>query len=94
MSNTPLADAMRSKLQSKFSPSKLEIIDESALHVGHRGAAEHSMEHGAGESHFKIEIVSLAFDGQSRLARQRAVLDAIAEEVASIHAISISAYAP
>jgi BolA protein len=94
MTDTPLADAMQAKLQSAFSPSHLEIIDESALHAGHRGASEHSAEHGAGESHFKIVIVADGLAGLSRLARQRAVLDAISDEVAQIHAISISASAP
>ena len=48
-----------------------------------------------GESHFNIVVVSDAFEGQSRLARQRAVNDLLRAELAGpVHALSVRALTP
>lgn len=74
------------KLQAAFSPDVLEVINESHLHAGHAGSP------GTGDSHFKVVIKAGAFNGESRLARQRAVMDTLKEELAGpIHALSIQA---
>ncbi|MBW8735242.1 MAG: BolA family transcriptional regulator [Asticcacaulis sp.] len=84
-----IADRIRSKLNQAFAPLRLDIQDDSAKHSGHSGARE------GGESHFSVTIVSEAFKGQSRVARQRQVNAALAEELKGpIHALSISALAP
>jgi len=83
------ADAIRKKLHNAFRPERLEVIDDSARHAGHSGAAE------AGESHFNVVIVSSAFQGQGRLQRQRSIYAALAEELAGpVHALSLKALAP
>jgi BolA protein len=42
-----------------------------------------------------VTIVSAAFAGQSRLARQRLVYEALAEELATrVHALSLTTLAP
>ena len=81
---------IETKLNVAFSPSTLVIENESHLHAGHSGAAEHAAEHGDTPSHIHIIIAAAPFEGQSRLARHRAVLDTIAEEVAQLHAIRLT----
>ena len=71
-----------------LSPTVLEIHDDSAEHAGHAGAA-------AGGGHFSVTIVSEAFEGLSRLARHRAVLDRVGDLIPHpVHALAIHAYAP
>jgi BolA protein len=85
-----VTEQIRDKLTRAFAPERLEVIDDSARHAGHEGAAG-----GRGETHFDVEIVSAVFTGQSRVARQRAVNAALAEELSGpVHALSIRARAP
>lgn len=84
-----VADRMRDKLTAAFAPDWLDVIDVSDRHAGHAGARE------GGESHFDVVIVAAAFEGRSRLERQRAVTAALREELAGpVHALSIRASAP
>jgi BolA family transcriptional regulator, general stress-responsive regulator len=77
------------KLTAAFAPVALTVTDDSALHAGHAGAPE------GGESHFTVQIVSAAFSGQSRIARHRAINQALAEELAGpVHALAVKAKAP
>ena len=88
-----IASAIKEKLTKAFNPSHLEVIDESHKHAGHAGAAAHADEHGSGESHFHVVIKAESFEDMSRLARHRAVMDAISEEMKTVHALSLSASA-
>ena len=82
-------DGLRERLTAAFEPSHLEIIDDSGKHAGHSGARPE------GESHFSVEIESAAFEGLTRVARQRLVNQAVAEQFAAgLHALSIRARAP
>ena len=84
-----VADKIKEKLAAELNPQKLTIIDESVKHAGHAGARPE------GESHFRVEVVSSAFEGQNRIARQRLVYKALAEELATdIHALNIDAKTP
>lgn len=84
-----VADRLRTKLAAAFAPAELEIIDESARHAGHAGARPE------GETHFRVRIVSPAFAGMSRIARQRRVHEILADELSTrVHALSIEARAP
>lgn len=84
-----VARAISAKLAAAFAPASVEVIDESARHAGHAGARE------GGESHFRVTIVSQKFAGLGRIARHRAVNDALAEELAGpVHALTVSATAP
>ena len=58
---------MRETLTVAFAPSRLEIVNESEMHAGHRSSP------GTGESHFRILIVSDKFTGRSRVDRHRLV---------------------
>ncbi len=91
-----VAAAMAAKMQAAFSPVLLEIIDESHKHAGHAHAVTRPGRAGeAGETHFKVKVVSAAFEGKSRVERHRAVNAALAQELAaSVHALSIDAKAP
>ena len=71
-----------------LAPTQLDIRDDSALHVGHAGAA-------SGAGHFSLTIVSEHFLGLTRLARHRAVLDRVGDLIPyPVHALAINAYAP
>jgi BolA protein len=81
--------AMRAKLIEALQPTRLDVINESQLHAGHRGSP------GTGESHFRVLIVSPMFVGKSRLDRHRLVNDTLAAELnGKVHALAIKAYAP
>ena len=84
-----VSEAITRKLEAALEPDELVVIDESHLHAGHAGARP------GGESHFRVTIVSASFAGLTRVARQRLVYRALAEEMASdIHALAIDARAP
>lgn len=82
-------ERIRASLTTRFAPIALEVIDESDKHHGHVGASPH------GETHFRVRITATEFAGLTRVARHRAVTDALAAEFASgLHALSIDAQAP
>jgi BolA protein len=85
----PVATEIEQRLRSALLPERLAVIDDSAKHHGHSGHDPR------GESHFTVEIVSAAFAGKSRVARQRAVNAALADLLADrVHALVIKALAP
>lgn len=88
-----VADSIRRKLTVAFAPSVLDVIDESASHAGHGGATR--ADGTQGETHFQVRLVSAAFDGLSRVERQRRVYAVLAEELRGpVHALSLSALSP
>lgn len=89
-----IAASIKEKLEKRFAPSHMVIEDESHKHASHAGAKAHAEEHGSGESHFNVVIISAAFEGLSRLQRHRAVMECIAEEMKTVHALSLSANTP
>jgi len=87
--NGPMAQEMEARLKETFSPTRLEVINDSAQHSGHSG------DDGSGESHFTIVIEAPRFGDMNRLARQRAVIDALGDIVGErVHAVAIKASAP
>ena len=79
---------LRQRLESRFAPTFLDILDEGHLHAGHAGAAD-------GRGHFRIKIVAAAFRGLAPLARHRLVYDAVADMLETdIHALAIEALPP
>ena len=84
-----VAHRIREKLTTALHPERLEIVDESHRHAGHVGARP------GGETHFRIEIVATAFQGKSRLERQRLVYALLKDEMSQqIHALSLVTRAP
>ena len=81
-------EMIREKLTKAFSPTQLDIIDESHKHAGHEGAK-------SGGGHFVAFIVSNAFAGKNPLERHRMVYEALGDAMKTeIHALSIKAYTP
>lgn len=79
------------KLTEALAPTRLDVIDDSARHAGHMGHRHH----GDGETHFRVEIVSAAFAGKSRVERHRLVNALLAEELAgSVHALQLATLTP
>jgi BolA protein len=84
-----VADLIETRLKEAFAPERLIVKDESHLHAGHAGARP------GGESHFRLLIVASRFEGLSRVARQRAVNDALRELLADkIHALAMKTLTP
>ena len=83
-----VAERIRSKLAS-LQPTRLVVHDDSSHHAGHAGARP------GGESHFRLEIVSPAFVGENRVARQRRVYALLADELRSgLHALQLTTLTP
>jgi len=83
------ATRLRTKISNALQPTRIDIVDESHRHAGHAGADP------VGETHFNITIVSAAFDGKSKVARQRMVYDAVAQELKErVHALSLKTLTP
>ena len=82
-------DAIINKLREAFLPESLDVVDESHLHEGHAGHRP------GGETHFRVYIVSPAFEGKSRIERHRMINATLAQELAgSVHALAIHAHGP
>lgn len=85
----PVGQEIAARLTAALTPTRLDVINESAQHRGHAG------HDGSDESHFRVVIESAAFAGQSRVARQRLVNQALAELLRErVHALAIRTIAP
>ncbi len=75
-------------LRETLAATHVEVVDDSAAHAGHAGAA-------SGAGHFRVNVVSSRFEGQSRVASQRLVYGALAELMErEIHALAIRTFTP
>ena len=84
-----VAETIRRKLIAEFAPSELAIEDESARHAGHSGARPE------GETHFRVRVVSAAFEGLSRVERQRRVYAVLSDELRDrVHALALTTLTP
>ena len=80
-----LANEITRRLQS-LAPTRLEIIDESAMHAGHVG--------NGGGAHFKLKLTSSHFCNKSQIMRHRLIYEVLADLIPKqIHALSIEARA-
>lgn len=78
--------AIRERLESALQPEELAVEDEGHLHIGHEGAKD-------GRGHFRVMVVSGAFDGKTLIQRHRAIYQALGELMTTdIHALAIDAY--
>ena len=81
-----LIETIRSRLAS-LEPISLEIQDDSAAHVGHKG--------NGGGGHFTLKMVSSHFSQKSQIIRHRLIYQALSDLIPQqIHAISIVAISP
>jgi BolA protein len=80
---------MRRLLMVALEPTRLDIVNESHLHAGHRSSP------GTGESHFRMLIVSERFNGLSRVQRHRLVNETLGNIVGGkVHALALTARTP
>ncbi len=80
-----LIDEITQRLQI-LEPIHLSLIDESALHVGHKGSG--------GGAHFKLNITSSHFSGKSQIIRHRLIYQTLSDLMPhKLHALSIQAIA-
>ena len=84
-----LRDWMIETLTRELKPVSLQVEDESHQHAGHSGWRE------AGETHFRVDVVSTAFEGNSRVDRHRLVNTVLSEAFGrGLHALAVRARAP
>ena len=80
--------AISNLLAEAFEPETLGVEDESYMHEGHEGAKD-------GRSHFRVLIISTAFEDKSLLERHRMVYKTLGNMMhLDIHALAIDAWAP
>ena len=80
-------DEIRRRL-AVLNPENIDILDDSAAHAGHAGAA-------LGGGHFDVTVVSTVFAGKKSLERHRMVYQPLADLIPlQIHALSIRALTP
>jgi BolA protein len=83
---SPVEQEIHKRL-ADLAPSRLELLDESDLHVGHPGAK--------GGGHYRLTIVSEQFTGLNRVARHRLVYGALQPLMQhDIHALALNTLAP
>ena len=76
------------KLRERLEATEVRVVDDSAAHAGHAGAA-------SGAGHFRAFIVSKRFEGLSKVSAQRLVYQALDDEMeTAIHALSIRTGTP
>jgi BolA-like protein 1 len=79
------ADAITEKLTAGLAPLHLEVENESAMHNVPKGS----------ETHFRVLVVSPAFDGLGPIDRHRRVHDLLrAELAAGLHALTLKLLTP
>lgn len=84
-----IRDTMITKLTEAFAPQSLEIEDESHKHAGHAGARP------GGQTQLRVQMVSGAFAGKSRIERHRLVHTVLADELREqVHALALSLNVP
>ncbi len=85
--NGPLAQTIEQKLRAALTPEVLEVTNESDSHNVKKGS----------ETHFKVVVVSRAFEGKAPVARHQLVYRALAEQMkqpGGVHALAITSRTP
>jgi BolA family transcriptional regulator, general stress-responsive regulator len=80
-------EALEQRLAERLAPSHVEVLDESAAHLGHAGQDGT----GAG-THFRVRIASPLFAGKTKVACHRLVYDALRDYIdreRGVHALAI-----
>ena len=80
-----IEDEIRQRLEAAFQPARLEVVNDSHKHAGHAG------DDGSGDSHFSVLIRADALAAMTRLARHRAVHQALGDLTVRVHALAIDA---
>ena len=90
-STRPVYDAIVRKVSEALAPERLVLENDSAAHSGHAGVNGLRGE----ETHFRMEVVSAAFEGLNRVKRQRAVYALLGDEFkGTLHALALTCKTP
>lgn len=80
-----LRDRIEAKLLDQLAPYHLELLNESHQHSVPANS----------ETHWRITVVSAAFEGEGLVARHRLIYGALSEEMqGGIHALSMDLMSP
>lgn len=80
-----IQEQIQQKITSTLAPVRLDVENESRNHNVPAGS----------ETHFKVLVVSGAFEGMGLVARHRRVHEILAEELkGGVHALSVRAKTP
>lgn len=80
-----VAESIEEKLRARLRPTHLEVKNESGMHAVPKGS----------ETHFRVVVVSPAFDGMGRVDRHKLVYEALADELRSgVHALAVVSRTP
>ncbi len=75
--------AIEEKLAEAFAPDYLEVINESHKHNVPAGS----------ESHFKVVMVTITFEGKRKVARHQQVYAVLSDEISGpVHALALHTY--
>lgn len=86
---TTRAARIESLIRQHFDPVLVRVTDDSRLHAGHAGARP------GGETHYSVLVVAAAFQGQTRIARSRAVHALLDGEFqGGLHALALTLRTP
>lgn len=77
-------ERIKQLINESLQPTTLEVIDDSAAHVGHAGAQ-------TGMGHYTVSIASSQFDGKSMVAKHQLIYAALGDMMKTdIHALRIN----
>lgn len=78
-----IQSSIETKLQQNFSPTHLEVVNESHMHSVPPNS----------ETHFKVVIATNAFEGTRKVARHQKIYQVLTEELAGeVHALARNVY--
>lgn len=81
-----MVEKLEARIASALKAERVEVLDEGHLHIGHAGE---------GKGHYRVRVVSAAFDGLGPIRRHRLVYAAVGEWMNDgIHALAIEALTP
>ena len=87
MSSETVSEIER-RLRKHLNPVVLELVDDSAKHVGHRGAT-------SGGGHYRLVVVSSKFADKTSIERHRMVHEILGDLFdGEIHALSMRTLTP
>ncbi|AKH70124.1 stress-induced morphogen [Spongiibacter sp. IMCC21906] len=78
-------ESIQRKLESELQPQHLEVVNESHMHSVPANS----------ETHFKVAVVSEAFEGMRKVARHQRMYQILADELKGpVHALALHTYSP
>lgn len=82
-------DLIRNLVEENLHPEHMELINESYKHAGHAG------DDGSGQTHYKLMVVSTAYECMSMVEAQRLTMRALKTAFdKGLHSISLKLRAP